>query len=95
MVVVVVVVVGCWLLPSIKHALPTRISKLGAEIFWELFFLFWELFFFYGFNWRWRRFRWGWAVPAEEVGLKKKQLEGGWGGGRGASPPDAFAEHAA
>ena len=45
-------------------------------------FLFWVLIFFYGFNWRWRRFDWGWAVPAEGVGLKKKQLEGGWGGGR-------------
>ena len=32
---------------------------------------------------------------AEEVGLEKKQLEGGWGGGRSASPQDAFAEHAA
>ena len=54
--------------------------SFGAEIFWELFF-------FYGFNWRWRRFRWGWAVPAEEVGLKKKQLEGGWGGRAQRLPP--------
>ena len=58
------------------------------------FFNFGNYFVFYGFNWRWRRFDWGWAVPAEEVGLKKKQLDGGWGGGRSASPADAFAEHA-
>ena len=45
----------------------------------------------YGFNWMWKRFRWG---RTEEVSLKNKQLEGGWGGGRSASPPDAFAEHA-
>ena len=64
------------------------------KYFGNYFFLFCELFFFYGFNWRWRRFRWGWAAPAEEVGLKKNQLEGGWGGGHSASPPDAFAEHA-
>ena len=53
---------------------------MGAELFWELCFLFWELFFFYGFNWRWRRFRWGWAVPAEEVGFKRRTAGGGLGG---------------
>ena len=67
--------------------------KKGAEIFGEVF-LFWELFFFYGFNWRRRGFRWGRADPAEEVGLKKDSWRGVGGGGRSASPPDAFAEHA-
>ena len=60
---------------------------MGAEIFWELVFLnFGNYFFFYGFNWRWRRFDGGRAVPAEEVGLKKKKKAGGGLG--------AFAEHA-
>ena len=68
------------------------LSKLkllqGAEMFGELcsFNLGNPCFsslFFYGFNWMWKRFRWG---RAEEVSLKNKQLEGGWGGGRSASP---------
>ena len=69
--------------------------KTGAEIFWELlFFILGIIFFSMVSIGGGDVFDGGRAVPAEEVGLKKKQLEGGWGGGRSASPPDAFAEHA-
>ena len=59
---------------------------MGAEIFGELLLLF-----ILGINFsmvsirRWRRSRWG---------LKKNSWRGVEGGGRSASPPNAFAEHA-
>ena len=70
------------------------ILGMGAEIFWELFFLFWELIFFLWFQLE-ETFQVGVGCPCRGGRPKKKQLEGGWGGGRSASPPDAFAEHAA
>ena len=59
----------------------------GAEIFWELIFFLW-------FQLEVETFQVGVGCPCRG-GRPKKKLEGGWGGGRSASPPDALAEHAA
>ena len=69
----------------------TRVRKY----FGNYFFLFWELIFFLWFQLEVETFQVGVGCPCRGGRPKKKKLEGGWGGGRSASPPDALAEHAA
>ena len=57
--------------------------RVGAEIFWELFFFLW-------FQLEMETFQVGVGCPCRGGRPKKKQLEGA-----APSPPDAFGEHAA
>ena len=77
--------------PDVIHQqLMMMMMMMGCGNILELFFLFSELFFFSMVSIG------GGDVSRGRGGRpKKKQLEGGWRGGRSASPPDAFAEHAA
>ena len=68
---------------------------MGADLFGELIFFILGINFFLWFQLEVETFQVGVGCPCRGGRPKKKQLEGGWGGGRGASPPDAFAEHAA
>ena len=64
------------------------------KYFGNYIFSFWDLIFFLWFNWEVETFQVGVGCPCRGGMPLKKQLEGGWGGGRSAFSPDAFAEHA-
>ena len=70
------------------------ISRRLINILGIIFFYFGNYFFFLWFQLEVETFQVGVGCLCRGGRPKKKKLVGGWGGGRSASPPDAFAEHA-